>query len=665
MAGNKRELILDLLARDKTGPATKKAADNLEDVGDAADKAGRSTEKFGKQTEAAEDATEAFGNAATSAKRDVAALDRQIDGLNRELVELHRKYAHAADEMERRDLAKGIRKADAEIRRLGKSRGVLAGLIPDDSAAGATLGAGITSGLSSALSSASMASGLSAPVIGALAAGIAAGAPVLAGAISAAVTAGIASAGIGAGIALAVKGDASIRVAGADVGKRFMDGMQAAAARSFQGPLLESLSVLDAFGKRATSRMARAFDALGPQLTPLTKKLSVAGDVITESLAGAAERSGPALDAMGDSIILLTNGVSSFIDTMAEGGPTAAANLRVIAGATSDLISATGTLLGWLNDLSKHEWLTGPLIPFLRKHYAETADETANLTGETGKLPPALDKVGVEAAEAAERVEKMRQAQEGLLAANRQLYGSEADVAGAIADTTSKIKENGKGLDLTTKKGRENQQALSTLAGTLRSNFDAYVKVNGAGHGAQEVLKRNREAFIKAATAAGMAASKARDLANKLLGIPEKITPVITLSTNGATKAQQVKRLLDGIHSKTVSVDVLVNASRLDKVNNTLSRMGGGRGLEARATGGPVRKGQPYVVGERRPELFVPESNGMILPSVPRGRPGGSGGGGAAPVINVYAHPTSSPADIGREVAKVLDAYYRNGGKRP
>lgn len=46
---------------------------------------------------------------------------------------------------------------------------------------------------------------------------------------------------------------------------------------------------------------------------------------------------------------------------------------------------------------------------------------------------------------------------------------------------------------------------------------------------------------------------------------------------------------------------------------------GGGRmmGPQMRAHGGPVTKGRPYIVGERRPELFVPSQNGTILPRVP------------------------------------------------
>jgi hypothetical protein len=41
--------------------------------------------------------------------------------------------------------------------------------------------------------------------------------------------------------------------------------------------------------------------------------------------------------------------------------------------------------------------------------------------------------------------------------------------------------------------------------------------------------------------------------------------------------------------------------------------------IAGRANGGPVVAGQPYVVGEHRPELFVPETNGRIIPEGPSG----------------------------------------------
>jgi tape measure domain-containing protein len=40
-------------------------------------------------------------------------------------------------------------------------------------------------------------------------------------------------------------------------------------------------------------------------------------------------------------------------------------------------------------------------------------------------------------------------------------------------------------------------------------------------------------------------------------------------------------------------------------------------GVPGRAKGGPVSAGKPYIVGEKRPELFVPGASGRIIPQVP------------------------------------------------
>ena len=48
--------------------------------------------------------------------------------------------------------------------------------------------------------------------------------------------------------------------------------------------------------------------------------------------------------------------------------------------------------------------------------------------------------------------------------------------------------------------------------------------------------------------------------------------------------------------------------------------LAGGMGYNAfqgRERGGPVRAGNPYIVGEKRPELFSPSQSGNILPNVP------------------------------------------------
>lgn len=71
-------------------------------------------------------------------------------------------------------------------------------------------------------------------------------------------------------------------------------------------------------------------------------------------------------------------------------------------------------------------------------------------------------------------------------------------------------------------------------------------------------------------------------------------------------------------------------------------------GLPGRATGGPVAPGRAYVVGERGPELFVPQASGRIDAAV-------SGGPAVNVTVNVSAPRDAGPAfmaQTGRQVAR-------------
>jgi len=62
-----------------------------------------------------------------------------------------------------------------------------------------------------------------------------------------------------------------------------------------------------------------------------------------------------------------------------------------------------------------------------------------------------------------------------------------------------------------------------------------------------------------------------------------------------------------------------------------------------RAEGGPVSSGQPYIVGERGPEWFVPSQSGTVLPN-------GTSPGGGGHVINQTISIDARGADAGVEV---------------
>jgi hypothetical protein len=70
------------------------------------------------------------------------------------------------------------------------------------------------------------------------------------------------------------------------------------------------------------------------------------------------------------------------------------------------------------------------------------------------------------------------------------------------------------------------------------------------------------------------------------------------------------------------------------------------------ANGGPVGMRQPYLVGERGPELFVPNQSGNIIPNHDLGGMGGS----TNIVVNVDASGSSVEGDEeqGRELGRMI-----------
>ena len=102
------------------------------------------------------------------------------------------------------------------------------------------------------------------------------------------------------------------------------------------------------------------------------------------------------------------------------------------------------------------------------------------------------------------------------------------------------------------------------------------------------------------------------------------------ISLPGADKTQgkltAVNQLIDDVAGKHPVVKVDADTTRaLTKLQDLINRNWSTvvdilpfvQPAKHRASGGPVMAGQPYIVGERRPELFVPDRNGRIIPRVP------------------------------------------------
>ena len=90
---------------------------------------------------------------------------------------------------------------------------------------------------------------------------------------------------------------------------------------------------------------------------------------------------------------------------------------------------------------------------------------------------------------------------------------------------------------------------------------------------------------------------------------------------------RELQRIIDKADEATRAL-LAMNAAT-PKGGGSASGLPPGVSVGTRAGGGPVVAGQPYIVGEQRPELFVPATSGTILPYVPSG----AGAGGSSVVF--------------------------------
>ncbi len=246
-------------------------------------------------------------------------------------------------------------------------------------------------------------------------------------------------------------------------------------------------------------------------------------------------------------------------------------------------------------------------------------------------------------------------------------------------------------------------QAVDTAKETGGSIVDAFVKqaagVQKFGEQLQALLQTNlsEEAF---ALVAQMSAEKGTLLASELLGangqyfidnFNKSVEAVKTVADlvgqlaaekwyqAGVDSAQQtydgfkanfgeggpaynamqrvMNRLADSMRRETTITVTTINRT----INEVFDRFGG-----PMAKGGPVSANTAYMVGERGPELFIPDVPGAIVPNHALGSSsrGGVGGGGNIN-LTVNAGMGTDGGEVGRQIVEALRQYQRRNGPVP
>jgi hypothetical protein len=151
---------------------------------------------------------------------------------------------------------------------------------------------------------------------------------------------------------------------------------------------------------------------------------------------------------------------------------------------------------------------------------------------------------------------------------------------------------------------------------------------------------------IISAIMAQAAANAAKAAADKTANLSQASGNVIVSATEAAK----------GLGPVGLALLPVFIAGALALVSSAFGKTGGGGGSPSagsgstftnrREFGGPVSKGRAYIVGEKRPELFVPNTNGIIVPQLPSMDYSGASVAAGAMAVDVNIRGVSYGDDI-------------------
>lgn len=461
-------------------------------------------------------------------------------------------------------------------------------LIATANLAGPKIGQAVTRGIAQAAQ-------LAGPL---LASAAAYAAPLIAGTLSAAVVGGAGIGGVVGGIALAAR-DPRVKSAGAQLGDSLL-GSLTDAARPFVDVTLQGIDRIRAGYQQVEGNIKRIFANSARFVGPLTEGAVAFAQSLIRGFDTLVAKAAPVIAAIRSGLQQAGSDLEDFFATIAGDGQAAATTVKQLFDLFSGALAVLGPMIRALteiNGLLDRFGIQPGILQFIGA-VSKANEETGTFARHVAAGADGFVHVNENAANYADTLEALAETQRRIIGETNSLYGAQTNAAKAFRDAKKAIEENGAGLALNTARGIENRQTLANLAQGLNAEYDAFVKVNGAGEAANEVLRRNRANFIEVATKASGSAAAARKLADDLIGIPDR-KPVVELLDKASGKINNVINRLSAVKSKTVTINVAVkqsgDAAALRKQNQT-SVNAASSYFAAAAGGGQYRTGGPAPV---------------------------------------------------------------------
>jgi hypothetical protein len=361
------------------------------------------------------------------------------------------------------------------------------------------------------------------------------------------------------------------------------------------------------------------------------------------------------------------------------------------AAAARQFAAETGTQLFQVQAANKYYRDAGVRLKRLaddEEAAAEAADNLGRSAGSAGSAVNSLaDRIEDARGRAIEGIKRMRQGLKDELDATRQEFDDfSVNVSNAItgaidfaaADSMTKVGANGEevgmtfleGLQAQAEKAREFATKIQELI-TAGLSQEAITQVLAAGvdagtnianelieGGATAIDDTNRlvQSTQEAADKVGL------DAAQHFLGagVTSAHATVVGFDEFMKPGAEGFKKLMHRMDklAKKAARQVIIDVKVTKHITEEIEEIK--QSVRKRALGGPVDAGSPFLVGERGPELFVPNISGMIVPNNELRPSGGN-------VINltVNAGMGTDSRQVSKQIVDALKHYQRSNGPLP
>lgn len=230
--------------------------------------------------------------------------------------------------------------------------------------------------------------------------------------------------------------------------------------------------------------------------------------------------------------------------------------------------------------------------------------------------------------------------------------------------------------DMQAKLGTRLLPALTTLGGVLLNTID-FVDRNRAVIVPLVAVLGTLAGVVWAVNAAARAYTAVQAALNIVMAmnpIGAVIVGIAALAAGFAWAYVKVEWFRNAVNGVVGAIRAAIGwiGNLIGKLNNIpfvgsiAGALSGGRSFLGRATGGPVKAGQPYMVGERGPELIVPERNGYVLTADETDRALSSSGavlagGRGGNITATFVLPPGSDRDTALTVRDELLKLQRSG----